>query len=260
MVRVTESDAGGDTLSNLPVSTPADPTLRPLARRQFTPVNSVRRRAVAADPMHLPRPIYYSCLLTVLVAGNAPLARAATPVAAAASAAGESHEPRAFAIPAGDASTSLDAFSRQSGAALVFVVDQVRGIRTPELQGQYRPREALERLVAKTALTVAEDARTGALMIKRTPPLPSPPAPKPTSQSNQPVKPKSKLALFAGLLALGSAADAQTPAVSQRDEAIVLSVRAHGETAAAVRHNKTLGYVMVWRRLALRTRGVLERH
>ena len=223
MVRVTESDAGGDTLSNLPVSTPADPTLRPLARRQFTPVNSVRRRAVAADPMHLPRPIYYSCLLTVLVAGNAPLARAATPVAAAASAARESHEPRAFAIPAGDASTSLDAFSRQSGAALVFVVDQVRGIRTPELQGQYRPREALERLVAKTALTVAEDARTGALMIKRTPPLPSPPAPKPTSQSNQPVKPKSKLALFAGLLALGSAADAQTPAVSQKDEAIVLS-------------------------------------
>ena len=184
MVRVTESDAGGDTLSNLPVSTPADPTLRPLARRQFTPVNSVRRRAVAADPMHLPRPVYYSCLLTVLVAGNAPLARAATPVAAAASAAGESHEPRAFAIPAGDASTSLDAFSRQSGAALVFVVDQVRGIRTPELQGQYRPREALERLVAKTALTVAEDARTGALMIKRTPPPPMPPPP-PTPPPNR---------------------------------------------------------------------------
>ena len=37
------------------------------------------------------------------------------------------------------------------------------------------------------------------------------------------MKPKSKLALFAGLLALGSAADAQTPAVSQKDEAIVLS-------------------------------------
>jgi len=173
--------------------------------------------------MHLPRPVYYSCLLTVLVAGNAPLARAATPVAAAASATRESHEPRAFAIPAGDASTSLDAFSRQSGAALVFVVDQVRGIRTPELQGRYRPREALERLVAKTALTVAEDARTGALMIKRTPPLPSPPAQKPTSQSNQPVKPKSKLALFAGLLALGSAADAQTPATSQKEDAITLS-------------------------------------
>lgn len=100
--------------------------------------------------MHLPRPVYYSCLLTVLVAGNAPLVRAATPAAAAsASAARESHEPRAFAIPAGDASTSLDAFSRQSGAALVFVVEQVRGIRTPELQGRYRPREALERLVAK---------------------------------------------------------------------------------------------------------------
>ena len=174
--------------------------------------------------MHLPRPVYYSCLLTVLVAGNAPLVRAATPAAAAsASAARESHEPRAFAIPAGDASTSLDAFSRQSGAALVFVVEQVRGIRTPELQGRYRPREALERLVAKTALTVAEDARTGALMIKRTPPLPSPPAQKPTSQSNQPVKPKSKLALFAGLLALGSAADAQTPALSQKEEAITLS-------------------------------------
>ncbi len=175
--------------------------------------------------MHLPRPVYYSCLLTVLVAGNTPLARAATPpnAASSASAARESHEPRAFAIPAGDASTSLDAFSRQSGAALVFVVEQVRGIRTPELQGRYRPREALERLVAKTALTVAEDARTGALMIKRTPPLPSPPAQKPTSQSNQPVKPKSKLALFAGLLALGSAAEAQTPATSQKEDAITLS-------------------------------------
>jgi outer membrane receptor protein involved in Fe transport len=222
-VRVTESDAGGDALSNLPVSTPADPTLRPLARRQFTPVNLERRRAVAADPMHLPRPVYYSCLLTVLVAGNTPLARAATPAAAAASAARESHEPSAFAIPAGDASTSLDAFSRQSGAALVFVVEQVRGIRTPELQGRYRPREALERLVAKTALTVAEDARTGALMIKRTPPLPSPPAQKPTSQSNQPVKPKSKLALFAGLLAASTGVDAQTPSSPPNNEAVVLS-------------------------------------
>jgi hypothetical protein len=64
------------------------------------------------------------------------------------------------------------------------VVEQVRGIRTPELQGRYRPREALERLVAKTALTVAEDARTGALMIKRTPPPPEAPPP-PTHPPHQ---------------------------------------------------------------------------
>ncbi len=87
--------------------------------------------------MRLPRPVYYSCLISALVAGSARAqAQTASPASPASTApvTRETRAPRAFRIPAADAS------------------------------------DALERLVANTALAVVEDARTGALMIKRAPP------------------------------------------------------------------------------------------
>jgi iron complex outermembrane receptor protein len=88
---------------------------------------------------------------------------AATPSLRAAAA----PETRAFSIPQGDAGDALRLFTRQSGSGLIYILDHVRGLRTNAVSGQLRPREALERMLANTPLTVVEDARTGALMVKR---------------------------------------------------------------------------------------------
>ena len=77
------------------------------------------------------------------------------------------NEPCSFRIPSADASEALLAFSRQSSSAVVYVVEQVRGVRTQSVQGMLRPREALERMLNKTSLKVTEDTKTGALMISR---------------------------------------------------------------------------------------------
>ena len=173
--------------------------------------------------MRLPRPLFYSCLISALFTG---VARAgALPAAAPATAAAprDTREARTFHIAAADASESLVAFSRQSGAPLVYVVEQVRGIRTNGLDGRFHPREALSRLLAQTALTLVEDARTGALMIKpsdpsRGPPPASPAPPPDPPKINQskhnespPVKPRTLLTFLTGwLYATTVAVGAQT--------------------------------------------------
>ncbi len=186
--------------------------------------------------MRLSRPLYYSCLLSALVAG---VGRAAVPPASAAAATAaprESREPRPFRIAAADAGESLAAFSAQSDAPLVYVLEHVRGVRTNAIDGRLRPREALERLLAHTALTAVEDARTGALMIKRStpsraPPAADPPAPPPappkTAQAqpkeSPPVKNRNLFSFLAGWLVAGPALDAQTASTPPKDEAVVLS-------------------------------------
>ena len=117
--------------------------------------------------MSLPPPVYYSCLISVLVAGSVPThAEPASPVPASTSPRQQS-EPRAFQIPASDASEALQAFSLQAGTALVYVIEDVREVRTNGIEGRFFPFDALQRLLANTALTVAQDSRTGALMVKR---------------------------------------------------------------------------------------------
>ncbi|MBI4626635.1 MAG: hypothetical protein HY736_25875 [Verrucomicrobia bacterium] len=48
-------------------------------------------------------------------------------------------------------------------------------MKTNAVQGDFTPREALERMLSRTALTVKQDERTGALAIIPTP-VSSPPA------------------------------------------------------------------------------------
>src|SRR5690606_16545932 len=113
---------------------------------------------------------YLSCLLSLLVTGavRAP-AQAARPLAVSQP---EQPEPRSSRIPATDASAALESYLVQAGTALVYVIEHVRGVQTNKVEGRYDPREALERLVADTVLTVVEDAQSGALMIKRKPSAP----------------------------------------------------------------------------------------
>ncbi|MGH7945007.1 MAG: STN domain-containing protein, partial [Opitutaceae bacterium] len=74
---------------------------------------------------------------------------------------------KTFNVPAGDAETTLRAFSKQAGVQIVFDVDRVSGVRTAAVQGDLSPRAALDRMFAGTRLVAAQDEKTGALTVRR---------------------------------------------------------------------------------------------
>jgi outer membrane receptor protein involved in Fe transport len=70
-----------------------------------------------------------------------------------------------YTLPSGDAAATLKAFSQQSGEQIVYPVEAVRGVQTKPVTGDLTAREALQRMVQGTDLTVVEDAKTGALAV-----------------------------------------------------------------------------------------------
>ncbi|MES2696357.1 MAG: STN domain-containing protein [Verrucomicrobiota bacterium] len=74
---------------------------------------------------------------------------------------------KVFSLPAGEASEALSKFTEQSGEQVVYLLNQVKGVRTNPVNGRYSAREAIQRLVADTVLRVVEDKQTGAFMIQR---------------------------------------------------------------------------------------------
>jgi iron complex outermembrane receptor protein len=130
---------------------------------------------------------------------------------------------RSFDLPRGDAATTLRQFAATAGRSLVFVTDKVRGETTNAVRGDFTPREALERMLAGSALEAAQDAATGALVVSRkrvaeaTPrtgevgPV-SEPQPKPTPKTHPMKSPRTLFAAVAGWLAASTAVDAQSPA------------------------------------------------
>lgn len=66
---------------------------------------------------------------------------------------------QSFAIPAGPLDEALNRFGRQAGLLIAFTPEQTEGRRSPGLQGEYGPREALDRLLATSGLqAVAQGA------------------------------------------------------------------------------------------------------
>ncbi len=140
---------------------------------------------------------------------------------------------RCYDIASGDAATTLRQFVEQSGEQVIYVVPVVRGVTTNPVKGEFSSREVIERMVAKTGLTVVEDPQTGALMVKRGAPSRAPPSASPALPSDQPkssqpkltesppVNKRNFLALFAGWLT--ATAYAQTVPTSLKDDPIVLS-------------------------------------
>jgi iron complex outermembrane receptor protein len=130
---------------------------------------------------------------------------------------------RSFDLPRGDAATTLRQFAATAGRSLVFVTDKVRGETTNAVRGDFTPREALERMLAGSALEAAQDAATGALVVSRkrvaeaTPrtgevgPV-SEPQPKPTPKTHPMKSPRTLFAAVAGWLAASTAVEAQSPA------------------------------------------------
>ncbi len=98
--------------------------------------------------------------LRSLAAGVFVLSLLTLPAAAAA-------EKKSFDLGAGDAAQTLKAYSQQSGVQIVYPVDQVRGVQTHAVKGEYAAREALDAMLARTGLVAVQDERTGALAVRR---------------------------------------------------------------------------------------------
>lgn len=138
---------------------------------------------------------------------------------------------KTFAIGAARAEATLETFSDQAGAQLVYLIEDVRGVTTNAVRGTFAIGDALQRLVAGTGLTVVRDEKTGAFAIKRARPAPSE-AQSPRSHqppATQPMKKSLTTRLTAAFIALGATlASAQTPpapvgATLPNEELVVLS-------------------------------------
>src|SRR5204863_221856 len=66
---------------------------------------------------------------------------------------GEKH----FDLPAGDAAVTLPRFIVQAGEQLAYLVDNVRGVPTNPVAGDFSARAALDRMLAGTRLIASED-------------------------------------------------------------------------------------------------------
>ena len=111
---------------------------------------------------------------------------------------------QSYDIAPGDAASTLKRFADESGRQVVFLVDAVRGVTTNPVRGEYTVREALTRLVAETGLVVAEDAKSGALMVNRLASREPPTQPQPRPQAI-PMKTRSLFTAISSWLAVASA-------------------------------------------------------
>ena len=84
----------------------------------------------------------------------------------AASAESASAPKKTYNVAAGDAATTLKAFSEQSGEQIVYPVDKVRGIQTKAVSGELTAREALVRMLAGSSLVLVQDEKTGAFAVQ----------------------------------------------------------------------------------------------
>jgi outer membrane receptor protein involved in Fe transport len=74
---------------------------------------------------------------------------------------------RTFDVPAGDAEQTLKQFATQAQREIVFSPDNVAGLKTNSVQGEYAPQVALDQMLADTGLTATQDAKTGAFAVRR---------------------------------------------------------------------------------------------
>ncbi len=72
-----------------------------------------------------------------------------------------------FDLPAAPAEQALKKFSAQSGLEVLFVTATAARVTTNAVKGEFTPREAIDRLLAGTALVANEDAKSGAMKISK---------------------------------------------------------------------------------------------
>jgi len=83
-----------------------------------------------------------------------------------------------FTVDAGDAGATIKLFAKQANVQVMFPTEQMVGVSTNAVAGDFTPREALVRMLAGTPFVVIEDPDSGALAVKR---AKSPAAPVPAA-------------------------------------------------------------------------------
>ena len=73
-----------------------------------------------------------------------------------------------FDLPTGPAPMSLKQFVSQSGVQLLYVAEEVTGVTTNSVQGEFTPGDAMRRLLANTILSAVE-TENGAIAVNRAP-------------------------------------------------------------------------------------------
>lgn len=79
---------------------------------------------------------------------------------------------RGYGIPAGPLEDALNRFGRDSGLLLSFTQDQVKGLRSPGLQGRHTARSGLDALLQGTGLQAVEQA-PGSYVLRAAPAVPA---------------------------------------------------------------------------------------
>ena len=139
-----------------------------------------------------------------------------------------------FDLPAGDAAEMLKRFGTQAQREILFPAAAVVEVRTNAVRGQYTVRAALDRMLANSGLSVAEDAKSGALIIFRATPPKSPGAasperPKsqapPKQETSKTMNRKTPLAVLSALLSIinAPAQTAPTEPDAKKEDPIRLS-------------------------------------
>ena len=72
-----------------------------------------------------------------------------------------------FDVPAGDAAVALKQIAKQAGQQVVFPAQDVKGVQTPAVKGEYSLQVALALLLANTGLDVAFDQGSGTIAVSR---------------------------------------------------------------------------------------------
>ncbi len=160
---------------------------------------------------------------------------------AAAAPSPESAAKRSFDLSAGEAAAVFKQFIAQSRVPLLYVANDVTGVRTSAVKGEFTPRDAIDRILAGTVL-VAVQTDNGSIAVRKAAPQagprvaptpisppakPAEPAENPRNQTNAPQTPMKspKLLSILGLLAYGAAeSSAQTaPVARTTSETVELS-------------------------------------
>ncbi len=72
-----------------------------------------------------------------------------------------------YDLPEDDAVVTLALFARATGGQIAYLVENVRGVRTHATRGEFFAMEALERMLAGTALFAVQDESSGVIVVSR---------------------------------------------------------------------------------------------
>lgn len=97
-----------------------------------------------------------------------------------------------FDIPASSAAQALKKFSAQSGQQVLYSNNDLAGIKTSEVKGEFTHDDALNRLLAGTPLVATRDRRSGAVAVGRENPDPNGRRAAPKTAGNRPTTRNSR--------------------------------------------------------------------